>query len=439
MQFLLPEVPYRSYLEYIDARGSLPPVDGINRIGLIQELLDSGLRGRGGGGFPTGQKWQAIFRHPCKTRDVVCNAAEGEPGTFKDRFLIRRNPYPILEGIALAAHVLRARAAYIAIKASFVQEIKRLELALEELKSHGWFHRLPVHIVPGPEEYLFGEEKALLNVIENEGPFPRPAESPPYEVGLFATPGCPNPALVNNVQSFAHAAMIARFGGAAFRELGTADTPGTLIVTLCGDVRRPGVHEIPAGYSIDRIIEEFGGGLNPGRKVKVVLPGVSGPLYSARQLAKPAEFASGIGAAGLIVIDDATPILPVLQAIARFLYVESCSQCSACKSGLGLASQGLTQPLDADALNRIREAAESAPQGNRCYLPVQGAKLIPALLKQFARELKSTPKHLPDWILPKIVAYDEARQRFQYDERQALKQPDWTYQDLAVRAAGSGA
>jgi len=435
LQFLLPDSPYRSYREYLEARGNLPALPGINRVGLIQEIIDSGLRGRGGGGFSTGKKWQTLYQHPCRTHDVVCNAAEGEPGTFKDRFLSRVNPYAILEGMALAVHVVRARAAYIAVKASFRDEIARLESAADELRAAGYFKQAPLRIVTGPEEYLFGEEKALLNVIENEGPFPRAAEYPPYEVGLFATPDSPNPALVNNAQTFAHVAMIARSGSSSFRELGSPDTPGTLIFTLCGNIQRPGIYEVPAGLTLERLIDEHGKGLAPGRKPKVILSGVSGSFYSAKKMSAKAEFASGIGAAGLIVVDDATPMLPVLRAITRFLYVESCSQCSACKSGLGIACNGLMGKLNSDELIRVREAAESAPQGNRCFLPVQGAKIIPGLVKMFSRELKKPSDNLPEWPLPKIVSYDASRHRFEYDRRQASKQPDWSYQEEGDQAS----
>src|SRR5262249_11849454 len=153
-----------------------------------------------------------------------------------------------LEGMAICAHAIGARAGYIALKASFRREIERVRAALSEMQSAGVLEGFSITVVEGPEEYLFGEEKALLNVIEGLGPLPRTADEPPYEVGLFARPGSPNPAVVNNAETFAHVPSIVRPGGSAsFRSLGTSDTPGTLLLTVCGDVERPGVYEQPAG------------------------------------------------------------------------------------------------------------------------------------------------------------------------------------------------
>lgn len=408
----------------------------------ISLLESSGLRGRGGAGFPTGKKWRSLFENPCETKYVVANAAEGEPGTFKDRYLIRYNPYGFLEGLWTANRVIGAKEIYIAIKGSFREEITRLKTALKDLRLAGFFQKVPVHITPGPEEYLFGEEKALLNVIEEEGPFPRPVTEPPYEVGLFATPKCGNPALVNNVQTYAHVATLVRFGSESFRKLGTKNTPGTLLITLSGAIRLPGVYEVEAGVRIRDLLMNFGGGPLRGRKISAVLPGVSTGIIPARKFNTRADFdslkniGSGLASAGFIVLDNATPIPLVAQAVARFLYVESCTQCFACKIGLGRASETLDNLLQGvikskDPLEEIQLGAKSAPQGNRCYLPVQGAELIPSILKYFPREfnrlIKKSPSYREKWLIPKIVDFNSKKRKFTYDDQQPLKQPDWTY------------
>jgi NADH:ubiquinone oxidoreductase, NADH-binding (51 kD) subunit len=430
--------PYPSYEDYLSEAGKLPEknLSGRRRGKFIETLQESGLRGRGGAGFPTGRKWQTLYEHPCKTRYVVCNAAEGEPGTFKDRWLLHHNPFAVLEGMWIAHQVLGAAGAYLAIKSSFAPEIARLKAAHREMQAEGLFPGASLEIVTGPEEYLFGEEKALLNVIENEGPFPRTPEEPPYEVGLFATPLSPNPALVNNVQTFAHVASIARHGAASFRESGTASTPGMLLITLCGDVMHPGMYELPAGISLNDLLNSYGGGALPGRKFKAVLPGVSAAAILPANFDTPLDFdamkniGSGLGAAGFIVLDDSREIPAVTETIARFLYVESCNQCFACKAGLRRAFQALEklrdEKADARAIVEIHEAAESAPQGNRCYLPVQGANLIPSLLKNFQSEFTEAVT-TQQWLLPKIVDYDELTHRFEYDKMQRFKQPDWTF------------
>jgi NADH:ubiquinone oxidoreductase subunit F (NADH-binding) len=402
---------------------------------IIGELKRSGLRGRGGAGFPTGVKWSSVASHPCKTRYAVCNAAEGEPGTFKDRFLIRHNARLVVEGLLIAAHVVNAKKAYIAVKASFTQEIAKLRAAIDAISPE-----VPVEIVEGPEEYLYGEEKALLNVIEGIGPLPREAHSPPYEVGLFAAPGSPNPALVNNAETLAHVATIVRHGAASFRKLGTDDTPGTVLYTLSGALAKPGVYEVEPKITVRRLLEEYGGGPRPGRTWKALLSGVSTGALLPDRFDTVADFGhmqlagSGLGSAGFILYDDETWMPRVAQSVARFLYVESCNQCSACKMGLGIASSAIDELFDPekatpDDPERAVVGAAHAPQGNRCYLPVQGSILIPSLYGRFRQEfdaqLAQPARESAEALIPKIVDFDGAN--FRYDENQPFKQPDWTY------------
>lgn len=451
--FILPDTPFSTYQEYQKSFGPFPK-DKINRLRaeeIIRELEVSGLRGRGGAGFPTGRKWRTLSEHPCKTRYVVCNAAEGEPGTFKDRYLIRKNPYAFLEGMLIAYRVLSAKGIYIAIKASFKREIKILKQAIAELKKAGPLWRVPLKIIKGPEEYLFGEEKALLNVIEEGGPFPRPVEEPPYEYGLFSSPQSPNPALVNNVQTFAHVATMMRFGAESFLKIGSKNTPGTIVVTLSGSVKRPGIYEVPAGTTLRNILQDYGMGPRQGRKIRAILPGVSTRMVPAKMFDTPADFdsmqqiGSGLASAGFIVLDDSDSIPRVAQAVARFLYVESCTQCSACKEGLRRASETLDGYLRGensirDPLEKIRQGALSAPQGNRCYLPVQGAQLIPGFLDLFPKDFKDfspgRPIMQPNWPIPKIIDFDEIEKKFILDPLQPQKTPDWSYPPKRNEKAG---
>jgi len=442
--WLIPERPFTSYRGYLRAVGedALAKARKTDPKQVLDEIVRSGLRGRGGAGFPTGTKWQTVARHECRTRYAVMNAAEGEPGTFKDRWLLRQNPYAAIEGLLVAAHVVGAKGAYIAIKASFTKEIDRLRRALGEMASA--LANLPVELVEGPEEYLFGEEKALLEVIEGNGPLPREAHNPPYEVGLFATPLESNPCVVNNVETYAHVPSIVRAGAKSFRELGTQDTPGTLVFTLSGEIERPGVYEAPAGITLETLFHEFGGGPRRGRKLVAALSGVSTGVLPANRFATPADFGSlalvgsGLGSAGFVLLDDATSIPRVAQAVTRFLYVESCNQCSACKAGLRTASRALDalfeeEPPRPDILDRALFGARSAPQGNRCYLPVQASVLVPSLAGRFKSQfdrLAGRPTDLGAvWLLPKIVDYDAQAHAFRYDESQARKLPDWTYEE----------
>jgi NADH-quinone oxidoreductase subunit F len=442
--FLLGPTPYSSLAEYRAATGAdaVALARAATPATLLAAVAESGLRGRGGAGFPAGTKWKSIAAHPCPVRTVVCNAAEGEPGTFKDRWLIRHNPYAVLEGVLIAAYVTGARSAYIALKGSFAREIARLTGALAELQDAGALAGVSISLVRGPEEYLFGEEKALLEVIEGNDPLPRSADEPPYERGLFATPGSPNPALVSNAETLAHVPSIVRHGAASFRETGTRDTPGTLLFTVSGDVLRPGVYERPAGITLRELFHQVAGGPRQGRRLKVALSGVSVAPILAERFDTPADFGSlaligsGLGSAGFILYDDAASMPRVAQMAARFLFVESCNQCSACKHGLRTASTALDalfeSPRPPGLLARARFGALSAPQGNRCYLPAEGAALIPGLLSRFTgefeqqlREAGHASQPLP---VPKIADWDEAAQAFVLDERQQRKRPDWTYE-----------
>jgi NADH-quinone oxidoreductase subunit F len=444
--WLIPESPHETYASYLaDLRSSAVEIARKRSPDEVLEAIQrSGLRGRGGAGFPTGLKWRSVKEHRCATRYVVCNAAEGEPGTFKDRYLLRRNPYAVIEGLLVAAHVVHAKECFVALKRSFAREVAIVRHAVDEMKEAGALGGLSVRIVEGPEEYLYGEEKALLEVVEGNEPLPRAAHQPPYEIGLFATPTSPNPAIVNNTETFAHVSTIVRSGAESFRKLGTHDTSGTLLVTLCGSIARPGVFEVEAGTPLSHILLEMGGGPRPGRRFKALLSGVSSPVILPERFDTPADFGSlalihsGLGSAGFVVVDDSESIPSVCRAVARFLYVESCNQCSACKVGLRTASRVIDAifgplPSRSDTLERAIAGASSAPQANRCFLPVEGSLLIPSLINAFRREFDAQLGHPAstgsEWPLPKIVDFDEVKRSFRYDERQALKQPDWTYRE----------
>jgi len=443
--FILPEAAYRTYDEYrrAMAEDALAKARATRPEAIIDIIHRSGLRGRGGAGFPTGTKWRSIQRHPCPTRYAVCNAAEGEPGTFKDRFLLRLNPYAMLEGLLIAAHVVGAERTFVAIKKSFIREVARLRGAVDEMDRAGALGGITVEIVEGPEEYLFGEEKALLEVIEGNDPLPREAHYPPYERGLFATALSPNPAAVNNVETLARVPGILRHGPESFRALGTADTPGPLLFTVSGDVVRPGVYELEAGITLKALFTEVAGGPHGGHKLRAALSGVSTAVIDAERFHTHIDHASlsligaGLGSAGFIVLDDRRSIPRVTQSVARFLYVESCNQCAACKHGLRMASSAIDELFDsekatADDIERALYGARHAPQGNRCYLPVQGATVISSLMERYAGEFRAqlaNPTGAPEtWLIPKMVDFDEKTRQFSFDEAQPRKRPNWTYE-----------
>jgi NADH-quinone oxidoreductase subunit F len=408
---------------------------------VIEEIRRSGLRGRGGAGFPTGIKWRTVREDPCPTKYVVCNAAEGEPGTFKDRWLLRMNPYQVLEGLGIAAYAVGAKGAYIGIKAGFEREFGHLRRAMEEMAERDLIGPVSVELVGGPDEYLFGEEKALLEVIEENDPLPRIV--PPWMEGLFRTPGSPNPTAVNNVETLANVPHIIREGAEWFRSFGTGDSPGTMLFTLCGDVRTPGVYELPMGFSLRELIYGVGGGPPEGRELKAVFPGASSTVISPEQLDTPLGFdemrtvGTGLGSGGFVVYDDSACIVRATLAFSRFLYVESCGQCPACKHGTG-AITDLLDRIDRGEgsesdVETILARALTVTDAQRCALPTGETLIVQSAVQVFGQEFAEhfgrgcpRPRDLP---VPKIVDFDEEDGDFVYDERYHLKRPDWTYAD----------
>jgi NADH-quinone oxidoreductase subunit F len=442
-QILLTGDPVPSAEEYV-ARGGgrgLAAAWALSPDEVIELVRRSGLRGRGGAGFPTGIKWSTVREDPCPTKYVVCNAAEGEPGTFKDRWLLRRNPYQVVEGLGIAAYAIGAERAFIGIKAGFGQEVARLTAAMEEMAARDLVGPVPIELIQGPDEYLFGEEKAMLEVIEGNDPLPRIV--PPWMEGLFRRPGSPNPTAVNNVETLANVPLILDRGAEWFRSFGTEDSPGTMLFTLCGDVRSPGVYELPLGYSLRDLVEGVGGGVPEGRRLKMVFPGASNTIISPEQLDTPLGFdpmrevGTGLGSGGFVVYDDSACVVRATLAFSRFLYVESCAQCPACKHGTGAITELLEridrgEGSDAD-VETILARALTVTDAQRCALPTGETLIAQSAIQVFGSEFAEhlgrpcpRPRDLP---LPKIVDFDEAAGDFVFDERYRLKQPDWTFAD----------
>jgi NADH:ubiquinone oxidoreductase subunit F (NADH-binding) len=451
--WLLPDQPFGSLDDYLAAGGgrALPLARERGADWVIDELDRSGLRGRGGAGFPLARKWESVRAGGSALGDryAVANGAEGEPGTFKDRPLLRANPYQVLEGLSIAANLVGAREAFVAVKASFGREIESLERALKEMAAANLLCDAPVTLIAGPEEYLFGEEKGLLEVIEGNDPLPR--WLPPYVHGLFATTPQEgweggrrpvedpdrvgsNPTLVNNVESLADVPLILTRGADWFRTIGTPDTPGPLLVTVVGDVAHAGYAEIEPGITLREVIETVGGGVAPGREVKAVLSGVSNPVLTAADLDAPishdglAAVGAGLGSAGFIVYDDTRSMLAVARMVSRFLYVESCGQCRSCKFGCGEVTRrldkigtGAGESLDFEIIGQRLLMITDA---TRCFLAEEEQRVIASLLRSFPEDFDVASPVEPV-APPKIVDIRDGEAV--YDTKQVLKQPDWTY------------
>lgn len=461
----LPREPIEDLQDYTSRGGlaGLAAARTMAGLDVIDQIEAAGIRGRGGAGFPTGLKWRSLTTSTTAADHcfVVINAAEGEPGTFKDRALLRANPYVVLEGALIAAHCVNANRVVVATKAVYTPELTRIRNAIAELDAAGFTAGVEIVVVEGPDHYLYGEETALLEVIEGEDPLPR--HLPPYHYGLFTTspqlgwsagtdysPGGPtehsdNPALVNNVETYAHAALVCRHGPDWYRSMGTAESPGPTIVTITGDVRRAVTAEIELGQPLRSVIDDLAGGPRTGHRIKAVLAGVSNTVLTADRLDTPisyealAEAGAGMGSAGFIVYSDSRNMIDVAYQVSKFLHVESCGQCNPCKTGTHDITAALERIITGagsagDAIAVIERRLLTVPDGSRCYLPTQEQQVIASLLSRYPHDLRDrldgTRGDL-DTPLPKLVDIADGVARI--DERATHKRPDWTYSETPVR------
>ncbi len=429
-RILLPEKAVESVDQYLGLGGgqAIAKALAMPREKIIAEVKKSGLRGRGGAGFPTGVKWATVAHDSCPTKYVACNGAEGEPGTFKDRFLMRKNPYQLLEGIAIAAHAVNARKAFLAMKRSFEKECAAVSRALKEMAGRGILGSIPIEVVRGPEDYLFGEEKALLEVIEGGDALPREADFPPYVKGLFATPAEFNPTVANNAETLSNIPHIILHGADWFRSVGTQDSPGTMVFTISGDVMKPGVYELAMGTPLRTLIDECGGGPKPGHSIKAIFSGVANPVILPSALDTPMDFrsmksiGSGLGSGGFIAYDDTACMVQLAHKFSEFLFVESCGQCISCKSGTNQSTTYLEKLIEGKGsdieLDFVLAGARMAPHANRCYLPVEHSLLIPSIVTNFAAEFTAHfnrgCRDCREILVPKFADFDESTRTFTY-------------------------
>jgi NADH:ubiquinone oxidoreductase subunit F (NADH-binding) len=410
---------------------------------IIDKILASGLRGRGGAGFPTGLKWQTVAanRSPVEPTTVIVNAAEGEPGTFKDRTILRRNPYLVVEGAIIAAIAVGADMVIFAMKRAFEGEIDRVRAAIEEVAGAGWSEGIELVVFEGPDEYLYGEESALLETIDGRWPFPRVV--PTFRRGLRGADMVDfegeAPALVNNTETLANVARIIARGPAWFRTVGTPESPGTMVCTVTGSTKRHGVGEVRMGTPLREVIQAIGGGPRSGRQIKAVLSGVASRVITAAQLDTPVSYeglagiGSGLGSAAFIVFDDSDDMAAVAAGVSRFLAVESCGQCSPCKlDGVNLSQRfgklAGSEAQDYD-LAEIQHRIETVSDRSRCFLATQQQVVLASIIEQFPEEMAdhlsgARPPAEPELIAELLDIHDG---KAFVDERHRRKQPDWTY------------
>jgi NADH-quinone oxidoreductase subunit F len=312
---------------------------------IIDEVTRANLRGLGGAGFPTARKWSFIPKGSPKPKYLVVNGDEGEPGTFKDRYILERDPHALIEGMIVAAYAIGSHKAYVYIRGEYFRSAQRFGRAVEEAYANGWLGKniqgsgfdLDVVIHRGAGAYICGEETALLTSLEGGKGFPKIKPPFPAVSGLFQ---CPT--IVNNVETLACLPYILREGAEHFASIGTPKQGGTRLFSVCGHVNRPGLYEAPVSVTLRELIEKYGQGVRDGRKLKAVIPGgISAKVLTADEIDVRMDFdslmAAGTmaGSGGVIVMDETTCMVEALQSAAKFFAHESCGQCSPCREGTG--------------------------------------------------------------------------------------------------------
>jgi NADH-quinone oxidoreductase subunit F len=325
---------------------------------LVEEVKKSGLRGRGGAGFPTGMKWSFLAKPEGVPRYLVCNADESEPGTFKDRYLMTHIPHALIEGMIVSSYALGAHTSYIYVRGEMMPQVRILEKAIEEAKAAGFLgdnilgtgYNLEIYVQPGGGAYICGEETALLESLEGKRGNPRIKPPFPAIAGLY---GCPT--VVNNVESIAAVVPIVNDGGQEYAKIGIERSTGTKLISASGNINKPGVYEIELGVPVEEFIysDEYCGGIANGKRLKALVAGGSSvPILPANLISKTAagnprlmtyesladggfQTGSMMGSGGFIVFDEDQCIVRNTWNFARFYHHESCGQCSPCREGTG--------------------------------------------------------------------------------------------------------
>ncbi|HEY9752385.1 MAG TPA: NuoF family protein, partial [Coleofasciculaceae cyanobacterium] len=367
---------------------------------VVEEITRSGLRGRGGGGYPTGLKWATVAKMPGKQKYVVCNADEGDPGAFMDRSVLESDPHRVLEGMAIAAYAIGANHGFIYIRAEYPLAIKRLQKAIQQAKHYNLLGSqifdmafdFKIDLRIGAGAFVCGEETALLQSIEGGRGNPKPRPPYPAESGLWQ---CPT--LINNVETFANIVPIIRNGGDWYASIGTEKSKGTKVFALTGKVNNTGLVEVPMGTSVRQIVEAMGGGVPDGGKVKAVQTGgPSGGCIPAPLLDTPVDYDSLIqlgtmmGSGGMIVMDEETNMVEIARFYMDFCQGESCGKCVPCRAGTVQLYSLLTKLLNHQAnqqdMEQLEHLCHMVKEMSLCGLGMSAPNPVLSTLRYFREE-----------------------------------------------------
>ena len=413
--WLLP--PHGQSLADIDAYraiggyASLPRILGRSPADVIEVVKESGLRGRGGACFPTGLKWSFMPPPGDVPRYIACNSDESEPGTFKDRQILERNPHQLVEGLVIMGHAISARAAYVYVRGEYVEQHDALQRAVDQAYEAGLLgpdalgsaRPFDIHLHRGAGAYICGEETGLMESLEGRKGQPRKKPPFPAQAGLW---GCPT--TVNNVETIAHVPVVFRDGPDSFRAVGAERCPGMTIFGISGHVERPGTYELPIGTTLRDLIEVHAGGVRGGRALKAVIPGgSSAPVLGADGIDvgmdpdSLKEVGTVLGTGAVIVMDDTTCMVRAAEVVGRFYAHESCGQCTQCREGTGWSSRilhrienGTGTPRDLEVLDDLVRSMEGQ---TICALADAAAWAAGGFLRRFRSEFE---RHLEEGRCP---------------------------------------
>jgi bidirectional [NiFe] hydrogenase diaphorase subunit len=390
-------IAHDGYAALVSAITEMTPQD------VVQQVVESGLRGRGGAGYPTGLKWSTVAKTGEQQKYVICNADEGDPGAFMDRAVLESDPHRVLEGMAIAAFATGAQRGYIYVRAEYPLAVKNLKTAIRQAERlsllgnniSGTRFSFHVDVRLGAGAFVCGEETALIASIEGKRGTPRPRPPYPAQEGLW---GCPT--LINNVETFANIAPIIRNGAAWFAGIGTAKSKGTKVFALAGRVANTGLIEVPMGISLREIIYEIGGGIPEGRRYKAVQTGgPSGGCIPEQHLDSPVDYeslakiGSIMGSGGMIVMDEMSCMVDVARYFMEFCMTESCGKCIPCRAGtqqmygvLEKITRGEATPGDLAMLEELCELVRTA---SLCGLGQSAPNPVLTTLQYFGDEYRA--------------------------------------------------
>ena len=396
---------------------------------VIDEILKSGLRGRGGGGFPTGRKWQFALNSKSDVKYVVCNGDEGDPGAFMDRSILEGNPLAVIEGMVIAGYAIGAQNGYFYVRAEYPIAVERLRGAIKQAKEIGLLGNnilgtdfsFDVHIRLGAGAFVCGEETALLNSIEGQRGMPRPRPPFPAVKGLWQ-----KPTIINNVETLACVPYIMRNGAEKFASIGTEKSKGTKVFALGGKVNNVGLVEIPMGVTLRDLIYEIGGGIPNGKQFKAIQTGgPSGGCLTAKDLDTPIDYdnlvalGSMMGSGGAIVMDEDNCMVDVAKFYMEFICDESCGKCSPCRIGTKRMLEILTKITEGKGtmadLDELEELANTVKANSLCGLGQTAANPIVSTMKQFREEYiahivdKKCPAHICKNLMQYVVIEDQCK------------------------------